>query len=271
MASAFHKKTNAFIYMHQHLSIKNGVYCLSSIQDEFEQAYIAVREKEGRVLHDDEVLSLPHLPIQHPRRKEWLKRNFTLRKVLPFIKKLGPHRIMDLGCGNGWFTNCLAQETHASVTGVDMNMTELKQATRLFERKNCHFVYGDIFSDQWPEHYFDTITLNACVQYFPDLDQLISKLLELLRPNGTIHLLDSPFYDISEVKLAKERTAVYYQQQGIPEMIPFYHHHHWRDLGKYDFEILYQPNSMMNRWIGKLDKTVSPFPWIMVKRGVNQL
>lgn len=251
--------------MYQQYPLVNGVHCLSPIEEKFEEAYIAVREKEGRVLEDEEVMSLPHLPVQHPRRKEWQKRNHTLRRALPYIAEQKPNHILDLGCGNGWFTNCLAQETGGDVIGVDMNMTELVQAARLFGSDNCHFMYGDIFSNEWPKKYFDLISLNACVQYFPDLGQLLTQLLSLLKPNGTIHLLDSPFYEKEELKDAHERTVRYYQQQGIPEMIPFYHHHIWGDLEKFDSKILYHPHSMINKIRRKLDQSTSPFPWVVIQ------
>ncbi len=252
--------------MHQQLTSRNNVYYLSSSRANFEEAYIAVREKEGRVLKDEETLSLPHLSVDHPKWQEWKKRNFTVRNIIGHIVESAPVNVLDLGCGNGWFTNVLAQETTASVIGADINVTELEQAARLFGSESCHFIYGDIFSDQWPQAYFDIITLNACIQYFPDLDQLLDQLMKLLTDKGEIHVLDSPFYPANEMEKAKQRTISYYQQQGVDAMISYYHHHSWEVLEKHQAKVLFQPNSLTNKIKRKLNKNISPFPWVMIKK-----
>jgi hypothetical protein len=40
----------------------------------------------------------------------------------------------------------------------------------------------------------------------------------------------------------------------------FYHHHVLDDLGGYQYRLLYDPRSLMNR----LSKNPHPFPWICV-------
>ena len=40
-------------------SLKDGIYILSEINNEFEKIYLKVREKENRIFSDDEVKKLP--------------------------------------------------------------------------------------------------------------------------------------------------------------------------------------------------------------------
>ena len=252
--------------MHKLFPSKNNVHYLSSKQDQFEAAYIAVREKEGRVLSDEEVQTLPYLHQQHPKHQEWKRRVSSTKKILDDVAKKRPERILDLGCGNGWFTYLLAQKSRGQLIGTDINVVELEQAARLFTSDNCHFIYGDIFSNQWPIAYFDRITLNACVQYFPDLNQLLNRLLQLLKPNGEVHFIDSPFYKETEIHAAKERTATYYEQQGVTEMTSFYHHHAWAILDNFNYKIRYQPQAFFNKMSNLIFKNTSPFPWIVITK-----
>ena len=252
--------------MHKPFPTKNNVHYLSPRQDQFEAAYIAVREKEGRVLSDEEVRTLPYLHEQHSKHQEWKRRISSTKRILDDVAKKQPECMLDLGCGNGWFTHLLAQKSGGQLIGADINVVELEQAARLFTSHNCHFIYGDIFSDQWPIAYFDRVTLNACVQYFPDLNQLLNRLFQLLKPNGEVHFIDSPFYDKREIHAAKERTTAYYKGQGVAEMTSFYHHHNWTVLDNFNYKIRYQPQAFSNKMKSLILKNTSPFPWIVITK-----
>lgn len=118
---------------------------------------------------------------------------------------------MDIGCGNGWFSNILSKIENSKVGGLDINPIELEQADRVFKKENLQFYYGDIFQIKEFEKQFDAITLNACVQYFPNFKLLLDKLKSFSTPGGEIHIIDSPFYKNEEISNAKERTYKYFQ------------------------------------------------------------
>ena len=56
----------------------------------------------------------------------------------------------------------------------------------------------------------DIIIINAAVQYFPDFKRLLEKLLTLIKENGEIHIIDSPFYSEMKWTMPKRRTIDYY-------------------------------------------------------------
>ena len=65
----------------------------------------------------------------------------------------GPIRIVDVGCGIGYTIRWLAAHTcfpkqGVELTGVDLNATLIKEATRLAEAESlpCRFFHGDAFS-----------------------------------------------------------------------------------------------------------------------------
>jgi len=91
------------------------------------------------------------------------------------------------------------------------------------------------------------IILNSSIQYFPDLNTLIDRLLSLLKPNGEIHIMDSPLYkSVSEYRKAKGRSEAYYSMLGFIEMGEHYFHHTINDLDKYNYKLLFNPSCVLN-------------------------
>ena len=110
---------------------------------------------------------------------------------------------MDLGSGNGWFTGQFSNSFDHNFYCVDVNLTELTQGRRVFNSDQIKFIYADIFTSNIPKALFDVVIINAAVQYFPDLTKLVDQILVLLKDNGELHIIDSPFYSDSEVENAK--------------------------------------------------------------------
>ncbi|MFT4680520.1 MAG: ubiquinone/menaquinone biosynthesis C-methylase UbiE [Flavobacteriales bacterium] len=242
---------------------KDGVYILSEQSPVLEANYLAVREKEGRVLTDYFVSSLPHTPKDYSHSKEWKLRQASTKTVMGHLHKTKYKLALDLGCGNGWFTHKLTQVAE-QVIGMDMNKYELTQANRVFGNECLNFCYADVFSPKIPSNQFDLITINAAVQYFLSPENLIHRLLDLLTPKGEIHILDSPFYSQEEVASARERTKEYFASLGSSEMARYYFHHTWQTLHSFNHKVLYDPNKLENKAKRKLGISVSPFPWIVI-------
>lgn len=229
-----------------------------------EEAYLKVREKEERILSDEEVKQLPDLSKKHPKYREWQLRKQTSERFISFLNdEKKPLRVLDVGCGNGWFTSKIASFPNIKAVGLDLNLPELEQAQRLFGNSTTAFCYGNIFENGFKKESFDKVVLNASIQYFPSLDLLFSALFRVLKPNGEIHILDSPFYQIQEVQKAKERTATYYQSMGCPEMAAHYFHHTFQDLAA--FSPIIQPKKY-SFWDKIQRKPQSPFQWIVVRK-----
>lgn len=231
---------------------------------EKEQAYLAVRQKEGRVLSDEAVRQLPFVSPVPALAKEWAWRRRSFQRVERYLQyRFGQHsiRVLDLGCGNGWMANGLAVQPNWEIWGVDVNQTELEQGDRLFSRENLRFVFADVLSDVLPAHTFDVVVLAAAAQYFPQLPTLVTALKRTLRLGGELHFLDTPFYeDWAACKAAKARTALYYDKMGTPEMADFYHHHSWPTVVQLGGQQVWRTSSWLLKKMGYL----APFPWIRI-------
>jgi ubiquinone/menaquinone biosynthesis C-methylase UbiE len=233
------------------------------VSGDFERLYIQLREKEGRIHSDEEVARLPQIAETHPHYKEWQARKESSQKLFDSLKrKKNPLDILEIGCGNGWLSAKLSGVKGSMITGIDINTQELEQAKRVFGSiPNLQFYYGGINELKDGEMEFDVIILAATIQYFSSLKKIIDPALKYLNKTGEIHIIDSHFYSISELGAAKQRSLLYYEAAGFPEMAYWYFHHCLDELENYNYTVLYDPNSLFNRFL----RNKNPFHWIRIK------
>ena len=233
----------------------------------FEKIYTLLRQKEGRIYTDEEVAQLPFIAVTHIHYHEWLIRKDSSQKLIDHLKKKKKSLdILEIGCGNGWLSHRLSAIPGSKVIGTDINFTEIQQAASVFQNiPNLHFIYAQTEPGIFKEKKFDTIVFPASIQYFASLKETINDILEWLKPDGEIHILDSPFYSLSELLAANQRSHHYYESVGFPEMTEFYFHHSLDNLENYNYKILYDPKSLFN----KLLQNKNPFPWICIKSTEN--
>ena len=248
-------------------TLNEGVYILSKVNDNFENTYLKVREKENRIYSDNELKLLPFASGSNLHKKEWDLRAKSFLRFKEYIKtKNRKLNILDLGCGNGWFCGQLSRSFDHNFYCADVNLTELKQGRKVFNSEQLNFIYADIFNSEISIGLFDIITVNAAIQYFPDLKRLIERILTLINDNGEVHILDSPIYSMSESLNAKKRTMDYYLVLGFKEMAENYYHHTWDELSEFKFETLYYPDSLENKIKRLVLQKDSPFHWIKITK-----
>ena len=230
---------------------------------DFENLYIELREKEGRIYSDEQVALLPDIPGTHAHYTEWMIRKESSQKLLRWLKKKKKSiDILEIGCGNGWLAHQLATIPSSMVIGTDINFYEIQQAARVFQNiSNLHFIYTSGNPEVFKEKRFDVVIFAAAIQYFESFRDTIQTTMTFLRDDGEIHILDSPFYSGMEVLAAKQRTRDYYESNGFPGMADYYFHHSFDDLKNFNCRILYQPGKLMTRLTGNKN----PFPWIVIR------
>lgn len=242
-------------------------FSLSPELKQVAEDYLAVREKEGRLLEDMVVATLPETDPKNPLYQEFRLRTLSAARLRKWLDQKEPDgRILELGCGNGWLLHYLIRNSERTGMGIDINRPELEQAAAVFDKDPILWVLGDVFDPLFPDQFVDTIIVASAVQYFEDLPKLIDRLLELLRPGGTIHFLDSHWYRKSEQNSASERSLEYYHEKGVPEMAQHYHHHSLDDLNNYQWEMEYDPQALKNQLYRKLGRLTNPFPWIIIRK-----
>lgn len=232
----------------------------------FEQYYLALRQKEKRIYTDEELLYLPAIGKDHPHYAEWQIRKESTERLTQYVEKKGRSlRILEVGCGNGWLSHRLASVQSCHITGTDINLTELRQAQRVFnDIPRLQFIYGGIHATGIEDRGYDLIIFAASIQYFPSVTGIISNALSKLKANGEIHVIDSPFYTTTEIVAAKRNTREYYMGLGFPEMTQYYFHHTLDELRSFDHKVLYRPSFVNHRFLNKKN----PFSWFSIKKPV---
>lgn len=243
--------------------MKELVYLTTPNRD-FESAYIATRTLEGWIYADDEVAKLPVVSDNDRHKGIWQIREKTANDFIEYLTTQGVSSVLDLGCGNGWFSARIAQ-SGITVDGTDINEFELLQACRVFKQENLRFLYADVFEAQFDRTY-DVVVLNGVIQYFEDPAKLLEALFPLLNFKGEIHILDSPIYrNTTQAKEAKQRTEDYYSKLLASQMAGNYHHHTYSDLP------LFEAYRRTTGGVFKLfkPKDASPFPWMRFRKAAS--
>jgi SAM-dependent methyltransferase len=246
----------------------DGLFYQDSLlkNSDFEQQYTQLRNYEGRLYSTEVVRNLPDIGNDHPLKTEWKIRQQSLSRLIHFLKRTEQRKILEIGCGNGWLIHGIHQKLKVDCCGLDVNEIELRQAVNVFGKEpGLAFLYADITSDIFTEPIADTIVVASAIQYFPDPASLLQKLLKLLNPAGTIHIIDSPFYEHERVVSAKERSKRYFLESGTPEMSDHYFHHSWKSLLPFKYKIEHDPNSFLNKLKRPFNNN-SPFPWIIINQ-----
>jgi SAM-dependent methyltransferase len=228
----------------------------------FEELYISIRDKEGRMYPDERVKMLPEVPATHPHHAEWKVRAHSSSRLIRYLSaKKKSLRILEMGCGNGWLCHRLSTIPGAMVTGLDINHIELEQAMRVFgHADNIRFV--DEVKETEADVEIEIIIFSASIQYFPVLEEILQWSLQRLAPAGEIHILDSPFYDTEQLAAAQKRTADHFTALGFPDLALYYHHHPYAALKPFKPIQLYHPRSI----VAKLLRRNDPFPWYCIKK-----
>lgn len=92
--------------------------------------------------------------------------------------------IYDLGCGTGDLTRLLQRYwVDARIIGIDSSPEMLAQAQQ--ESSSIIWQQHDILTWQ-PEQAVDLIFSNAALQWLPDHERLLSRLMSYLRPGGVL-------------------------------------------------------------------------------------
>ena len=230
---------------------------------DFAQQYFLLRKSEGRIYSDKEVAGLPEIDKAHQHYKEWQVRKGSSDRLVKYLSaKQRDLAILEVGCGNGWLAAKLSAIPLSTVTAIDINREELSQAKRVFkEVKNLEFLNCSPEDDLLSDQRFDIIIFAASIQYFSSLEKMFNDLCRRLKTKGEIHFIDSHFYKEDKIKAARSRSNDYYESIGFREMSKQYFHHSLEQLRLFDHDILYDPNSIIN----KSKRVRNPFYWICIR------
>lgn len=120
-----------------------------------------------------------------------------LKEILQYVPKKRL-KILDVGCGSGFFTILMAQQGH-EVIGVDLTADMITRARELAaeEKADCTFQVMDAENLEFADEAFDMVISRNLTWTLPDAERAYSEWLRVLKKGGCLLNFDAN-YGISD-------------------------------------------------------------------------
>src|SRR5690606_6556663 len=132
--------------------------------------------------------------------------------------QLTPKRLLDLGCGTGYFTRALAQRFQATqICGLDLSQGMLDYAAR-HSGEDIVWICGDAEQLPLASASQDLIFSSLVIQWCPDLFRTFTEMRRVLVPGGRVF-----FATLAEETLweLRESWAQVDQFRHVNDFLPF--------------------------------------------------
>ncbi|MCA1624388.1 MAG: class I SAM-dependent methyltransferase [Acidobacteria bacterium] len=137
---------------------------------------------------------------------------FQLNKLLEVLKLNAGYRVLDLGCGNGFITEYLQNQTGAFFQGIDISEEAIKQACQRTTEKNerLSFSVGNMNRLSFEPKIFDCIISIDTLYYVDNLEETMKQTIPILKPFGQMGIFYTQWISNLEDKenLLPENTAL---------------------------------------------------------------
>lgn len=116
------------------------------------------------------------------------------KKVLKLVKKEQPKSILDIATGTGDLAILLAKTNPEKIVGLDLSNGMLEVGRKkVTEKKLNHIItmiQGDSENLPFDDNSFDVITVSFGVRNFENLKKGLTEILRVLKPSGTLVVLE---------------------------------------------------------------------------------
>jgi methionine biosynthesis protein MetW len=124
----------------------------------------------------------------HERVRNYICVRNRLRKTLELIQAQHPRKVLDLGCGDGFFSQRIQEAMGASVCGVDISLEATEKAReRGIDARQCDLNEGICFEAES----FDLVFCGEVIEHVFDPDFLLDEIGRVLVPAGNL-ILSTP-------------------------------------------------------------------------------
>ncbi|HVT52743.1 MAG TPA: class I SAM-dependent methyltransferase [Dongiaceae bacterium] len=116
----------------------------------------------------------------------------AMRALLP---PLAGQRVVDLGCGFGWFCRWAQEEGACEVLGFDLSARMLARAREMTVGTTVSYAQADLETLTLPEAVFDLAYSALALHYLRDLDRMFEMIHRALLPRGRlVFSIEHPIY-----------------------------------------------------------------------------
>jgi ubiquinone/menaquinone biosynthesis C-methylase UbiE len=109
-----------------------------------------------------------------------------LQKLISLIGDGKEKKILDLGCGSGYISEYIVQQTGASIVGIDFAKGAIKSAQNRVKNIGAEFSVGNINELSFPDESFDYVLTIDTLYFGSDLGKIVKDIKRILKPNGKL-------------------------------------------------------------------------------------
>ena len=142
--------------------------------------------------------------LANPIAKRWMK---EIEKQIPAGRRL---KILDVGCGAGFFSILLAKEGH-EVFGIDLTPEMIENAIQLAKEENadCCFQVMDAENPMFADETFDVVISRNLTWTLPNAEHAYGEWMRVLKTGGVLLNFDANYgkEDVADTKGLPEAHA----------------------------------------------------------------
>ena len=109
------------------------------------------------------------------------------RRIIEEINPTDGDKIMDLGCGTGYYLFLLSSlPVSLKLTGLDNDKKALDEAKESLKGKKIHFILEDSHRLPFKENFFDKVVASEVLEHLNNDEQTLKEIYRILKPNGLL-------------------------------------------------------------------------------------
>jgi ubiquinone/menaquinone biosynthesis C-methylase UbiE len=135
--------------------------------------------------------------------------------------------IVDIGCGTGSALLRLARENPVLLAGVDISPKAIAVAKDKLSGLPADVRLGDAEAQlPWPDETFDVAIMTAAIHHFPNPENVLCRVFQVLRPKGRLIIAD-PFFFFPILQIVNLLLKIYplngdlhfFSQRGLRKLV----------------------------------------------------
>ena len=117
------------------------------------------------------------------------------KKIVKILKSKNPSRILDVATGTGDLAIAMVKTNAQKIIGLDISKGMLDVGIEKIKDRNLNntieMVIGDSENLKYENDFFDAVTVSFGVRNFESLDSGLSEIFRVLKPNGSLVILET--------------------------------------------------------------------------------
>ena len=139
-------------------------------------------------------------------------------KFLDWLTPRSGLRWVDVGCGNGAFTQMIVDRcTPAEVQAIDPSEAQLAFARTRPAARVAHFQQGDAMALPFADKHFDAAVMALVIVFVPDPAKCDAEMVRVVRPGG---MVASYIWDMFDGGFPADMFRIEMREMGVDPPLP---------------------------------------------------